>query len=265
MPTSGHGSEAVRAHGEGLDVEHGQAPPRFRELDIAQPRGVGAPPPAPPKGRRTRARCPREDRAPRRPMRWGRDRGVRTGGMTPVYPTIRIRAAAGRMDAWICLSLSTPTPCSGRLPPTSGPIVLSSCCCTDTARTSAICSASSPSCPRPTRSPRSVRRCPRLADTRSRVVPHRGAAGTGNRRAVTDAARAVLRWLDEAAGTAPAIGLLGFSQGAAVALQALRLAPERFAFALALSGYADRNPFGRPPRWPRCVLPCSGAAEHATK
>ena len=53
----------------------------------------------------------------------------------------------------------------------------------------------------------------------------------------TDAASLVLDWLDAVAPTA-AVGLLGFSQGAAVALQAMRLRPERFAFAVNLSGYA---------------------------
>jgi phospholipase/carboxylesterase len=53
---------------------------------------------------------------------------------------------------------------------------------------------------------------------------------------VTDAASLVLDWLDVAAPDA-VVGLLGFSQGAAVALQALRLRPERFAFAVNLSGY----------------------------
>lgn len=56
--------------------------------------------------------------------------------------------------------------------------------------------------------------------------------------AVTLAAEAFLRWLDEAAADAPSVALLGFSQGAAVSLQALRLAPERFAAVVALSGYA---------------------------
>ena len=53
---------------------------------------------------------------------------------------------------------------------------------------------------------------------------------------VTDAASLVLDWLDVAAPDA-VVGLLGFSQGAAVALQALRLRPDRFAFAVNLSGY----------------------------
>ena len=57
--------------------------------------------------------------------------------------------------------------------------------------------------------------------------------------AVTTAARAFLRWLDDAAADAPSVALLGFSQGAAVALQALRLAPERFGALVALSGYAS--------------------------
>jgi len=54
---------------------------------------------------------------------------------------------------------------------------------------------------------------------------------------VTDAARRLLQWLD-AATDADTVGLLGFSQGAAVAIQALRLEPQRFAFAVAFSGYA---------------------------
>lgn len=56
--------------------------------------------------------------------------------------------------------------------------------------------------------------------------------------AVTAAADAFLRWLDTAAAEATSVALLGFSQGAAVALQALRLAPERFGAVAALSGYA---------------------------
>lgn len=55
--------------------------------------------------------------------------------------------------------------------------------------------------------------------------------------ATTDAASALISWLD-AAGSGRIIGLLGFSQGAAVALQALRLQPGRFAFVVNLSGYA---------------------------
>ena len=49
------------------------------------------------------------------------------------------------------------------------------------------------------------------------------------------AARAVLEWLDEQPPTPT--GLLGFSQGGAMALQLLRLAPERFDYAVQLSGF----------------------------
>ncbi|WP_458040717.1 MULTISPECIES: alpha/beta hydrolase [Bacteria] len=56
---------------------------------------------------------------------------------------------------------------------------------------------------------------------------------------VTRAAERLCAWLDEHAVGATSIGLLGFSQGAAIALQALRLQPERFAFAVNLSGYAS--------------------------
>lgn len=55
---------------------------------------------------------------------------------------------------------------------------------------------------------------------------------------VTVAAEAFLRWLDEARQDAPAVALLGFSQGAAVALQALRLAPASIDTVVTLSGYA---------------------------
>lgn len=49
------------------------------------------------------------------------------------------------------------------------------------------------------------------------------------------AAHAVLDWLDEQ--PAAPTGLLGFSQGGALALQLLRLAPRRFDYAVNLSGF----------------------------
>ena len=53
--------------------------------------------------------------------------------------------------------------------------------------------------------------------------------------AATDA---ILAWLDRAAPDAGPIGLLGFSQGGAMALELLRRAPDRFAFAVSLAGFA---------------------------
>ena len=53
--------------------------------------------------------------------------------------------------------------------------------------------------------------------------------------AVDESAAAVLEWLDTTESTS--IGLLGFSQGGAVALQLLRLQSERFRYALALAGF----------------------------
>ncbi|WP_108248911.1 alpha/beta hydrolase [Planctomonas deserti] len=50
------------------------------------------------------------------------------------------------------------------------------------------------------------------------------------------AADAVLTWLD-VLPVPRSVGLLGFSQGGAVALQLLRRAPRRFAYAVALSGF----------------------------
>lgn len=55
---------------------------------------------------------------------------------------------------------------------------------------------------------------------------------------VTAAAERLIEWID-ASTDAATVGLLGFSQGGAVSLQALRVAPDRFAFAVNLSGYAS--------------------------
>ncbi|MGV9770160.1 alpha/beta hydrolase [Microbacterium sp. NPDC003461] len=60
--------------------------------------------------------------------------------------------------------------------------------------------------------------------------------GARDPEAVTQAAARFLEWLDGTGHDGP-VGLLGFSQGGAVALQALRLTPARFAFAVNLSGY----------------------------
>lgn len=54
---------------------------------------------------------------------------------------------------------------------------------------------------------------------------------------VTRAAEAVIAWVGVHAAGAASIGLLGFSQGGAVSLQAMRLDPPRFAYAVNLSGY----------------------------
>lgn len=49
---------------------------------------------------------------------------------------------------------------------------------------------------------------------------------------------AVLDWLERAAPDAPPVGLLGFSQGGAMAIELLRREPARFAFAASLAGFA---------------------------
>lgn len=51
-------------------------------------------------------------------------------------------------------------------------------------------------------------------------------------------ARYVLDWMDEAGLTAP-VGILGFSQGACTALEAVRQAPGRFGYAVNLSGFVS--------------------------
>ena len=56
--------------------------------------------------------------------------------------------------------------------------------------------------------------------------------------AATAAAEAFVAWVDEATDAETPVGLLGFSQGGAISLQALRLRPDRFAFAVNLAGFA---------------------------
>ncbi|GAA5034894.1 alpha/beta hydrolase [Microbacterium fluvii] len=55
---------------------------------------------------------------------------------------------------------------------------------------------------------------------------------------VTAAASRFIEWIDATDAADRPIGLLGFSQGSVVAVQALRLRPERFAFVVNLAGYA---------------------------
>ncbi|TFB96998.1 alpha/beta hydrolase [Cryobacterium sp. HLT2-28] len=59
--------------------------------------------------------------------------------------------------------------------------------------------------------------------------------------ALTAAAAGVLAWLDALPEQPTSVGLLGFSQGGAMALQLLRQAPDRFAFAVQLSGFVGRS------------------------
>lgn len=59
---------------------------------------------------------------------------------------------------------------------------------------------------------------------------------------VTAAAEGVAAWLGTVRADAPTVGLLGFSQGAVVALQALRLRPHDIDFVVNLAGYAAPGP-----------------------
>jgi phospholipase/carboxylesterase len=49
---------------------------------------------------------------------------------------------------------------------------------------------------------------------------------------------AIIGWLDRVAPEHSTVGLLGFSQGGAMAIELMRRDPERFAFAVNLSGFA---------------------------
>ena len=55
--------------------------------------------------------------------------------------------------------------------------------------------------------------------------------------AATAAAKAFAAWLRGATDATTPVGLLGFSQGSVIALQALRLDPSRFAFVVNLAGF----------------------------
>jgi len=59
---------------------------------------------------------------------------------------------------------------------------------------------------------------------------------------VTAGARTLVAWIDGARADAASVGLLGFSQGGVMAVEALRLAPASFAFAVSLAGYANPHP-----------------------
>lgn len=54
---------------------------------------------------------------------------------------------------------------------------------------------------------------------------------------ITRAAEGLLEWIRKAVGTRP-VGLLGFSQGGAVALQTLRVDPDAVSYVVVLAGYA---------------------------
>ncbi|MFS0713053.1 alpha/beta hydrolase-fold protein [Microbacterium sp. 2P01SA-2] len=57
--------------------------------------------------------------------------------------------------------------------------------------------------------------------------------------AATASARALTDWIDAERGDAASVGLLGFSQGGVMAIEALRVRPDDYAFAVTLSGYAN--------------------------
>lgn len=61
--------------------------------------------------------------------------------------------------------------------------------------------------------------------------------GNPDAEAVNAATAGVLEWLDALPVPPASVGVLGFSQGGAMALQLLRQAPDRFAFAVQLSGF----------------------------
>ena len=89
---------------------------------------------------------------------------------------------------------------------------------------------------------------PVIASLRAPIVENGGNAwfsrqdsptGNPDPERVDPIAAQIIDWLDTLEYTS--VGLLGFSQGAAVALQLLRHAPDRFAATVALSGFITRG------------------------
>lgn len=66
--------------------------------------------------------------------------------------------------------------------------------------------------------------------------------GSPDTASVDAAVTAVLAWLDALPQQPREVGLLGFSQGGAMALELLRAAPDRFSFAVNLSGFVASAP-----------------------
>ena len=59
---------------------------------------------------------------------------------------------------------------------------------------------------------------------------------------VTSAVAAVLSWLDDQPAHFSSVGLLGFSQGSAIAVQCMRERPKDFAYAVVLAGFLNPLP-----------------------
>lgn len=76
-------------------------------------------------------------------------------------------------------------------------------------------------------------------------IRSREIAATGDSTEITAAARALLTWLDGVAPAGHPVALVGFSQGGVVAMQALRLDPQRVGAAVNLAGFVAP---GRLPR-----------------
>ena len=77
------------------------------------------------------------------------------------------------------------------------------------------------------------------------------------------AADGLLAWIAENLGDA-VVGAVGWSQGGAVALQAMRRAPDRLAFVVTLGGFTTDDGEEETRRSVICGRRCSGATEQRT-
>ncbi|WP_176980768.1 alpha/beta hydrolase [Paramicrobacterium humi] len=82
--------------------------------------------------------------------------------------------------------------------------------------------------------------------------------------ALDGAALELLRWIDAHRGNAEHVGLIGWSQGGAVALQALRLAPTSFACVVTLGALPEEAIGQTTASSPDCARPSSGDAAPVT-
>ncbi len=237
-----------------FDVEHRQSAPRLFEFELAQPAGVAV------GRRRVRVRERAET------IVFGLRIGIRCAdrhvSFLPAASPDRHRVHVRRpwQDDGVSENLTIDDTATRWSTSDRGRMPRCWCCCTATGRMSTTCSDSSRT------SPRGVA-VASVAAPLAPPWPMRGGPGTRSRgstdaapRRVTVAAEAFLRWLDAAVEDAPSVALLGFSQGAAVSLQALRLAPPS-ASARSWRSAATWHPANcRTMRhWPSCAAGLLGA------
>ena len=194
------------------------------------------------------------------PVTFERRAGVGSSIPLPRRHAVRVSVVREKMDA--CRRhRSTTTPSCGPDPQTRN---RSSCSCTVTAQTNATCSRCATICPTPTPTPRCGRRCVPPFPMSGYSWYSIDGLSSRDPAAVTAGATRFIEWLETTG--AGRVGLIGFSQGGAIALQAMRLAPGTVRLRgepLGVSRQADPSTETR--RSCSRSRRCSGAADPPTR